>query len=78
MGIGQRRREGKRFLKELLRRYGVPLLQSETAIDQVAVRIVGMIAVEVVEETPGGETVLHRGVEDRSIVERPPIVGIVG
>ena len=45
---GSHGREGERFLKEPLRRYGVSLLQSETAIDQIAIRIVGMVAVEVV------------------------------
>ena len=37
-----------------------------------------MVAVKMVQKATGGETVLHGGVEDRGIMERPPIVGIVG
>ena len=37
-----------------------------------------MVSVEVIQKATGGETVLHRGVENRGIMERPPIVGIVG
>ena len=53
VGIGQRGREGERFLKEPLSRYGVTLLQSETAIDQIAIRIVGMVSVEVIQKATG-------------------------